>query len=189
MGGVVHAISGGAAVADHLAVRGYLDGAFDGLTLYLPAEFRNGCFVPNPKIQFNPGATLTRYHEAFSQACGIESISEIERVIEKGAAIEIHPGFQRRNLEVAANCTHMIAMTFGSDVETNVKAEVMDFSSVAPGFNDPQIAGLRDGGTAHTWRSCWKAEIKRHINLSSMCDRLTAVSNIPGSTPTAAFKV
>lgn len=183
--GVVHAISGGAAVADHLAVRGYLDGVFDSLTLYLPAEFKGGRFVPNPRIQFNPGLTLTRYHEAFSRVCDIDSISEIATAIEKGAAVESYPGFQRRNLEVAASCSHMLAFTFGSpntevntprDNEASGRPEAQDFKSEAPGFSDHSIAGLRDGGTAHTWRSCWKAEIKRHVHLGTMFDRINSAS-------------
>src|SRR5690606_1280513 len=38
-------VSGGAAWADHVAVKLFLEGKVAGLTLHLPAEFRNGRFV------------------------------------------------------------------------------------------------------------------------------------------------
>lgn len=192
----VEAVSGGAAVADHLAVRAFLQGDVADLTLYLPAEFGNGAFVPNPAVRFNPGATSNRYHKAFSEACGIDSLSEIADAIAAGARVEVHEGFHRRNSEVAANCTHMLAFTFGAGSSGGISPAVgasetglkdggpafhgkaiegetrrmpyRDFMPSDPGFTDATAAGLRDGGTAHCWSQAWKPKIKRHVHLGEL---------------------
>lgn len=162
-------VSGGAAVADHLCVRAFLEGALARLTLYLPAPFEAGRFVPNPEIRFNPGATLNRYHAAFSERCGVDSLREIARAVEQGAVVEVHPGFHRRNSEVAAACSHLIAFTFGSSRSVTSDREAADtFQPSDPGFRGASEAGLRDGGTAHTWGECWRADIKRHVNLGRL---------------------
>lgn len=156
--GVDEAVSGGAAVSDHLAVRAYLEGAVERLVLYLPARFVNGAFVPNPSIRFNPGSTCNQYHQAFSKSCGLDSLAEIAAAIDKGAAVEIHEGFHLRNSEVADNCSHMLAFTFGL-------RSTGDLVPADAAFTDAAASGLKDGGTAHTWRECWKAARKRHVNL------------------------
>jgi len=153
------AVSGGAAVADHLAVRAFLEGAADGLKLYLPARFDGRRYVPNPSVPSNPGQTTNQYHEAFSEVCGIDSLAEIAEAIRKGAKVEVHDGFKRRNLEVANSCTHMLALTFGA------MAPPKDVLPTDDGFMDHKAAGLKDGGTAHTWSECWKAARKRHVCL------------------------
>ena len=192
------AVSGGAAVADHLAVRAFLEGAVGALTLYLPARFESGAFVPNPRVQFNPGRTCNEYHRAFSRTCGIDSLAEIDEAIRLGAEVEVHEGFHRRNLEVAGNCEAMLALTFGKGMEPagimrddagfasataaglkdggtafhglasdaeNRRKVYDDFGPDDEGFRDSRMGGLRDGGTAHTWTQCWKADVKRHVNL------------------------
>jgi len=93
------AVSGGAAVADHLAVRAFLEGAVSSLHLFLPAEFKERRYVPDGSAPYNPGATSNRYHQAFSEACGINSLSEIAQAIECGAITDVHPGFHTRNME------------------------------------------------------------------------------------------
>jgi len=158
---VIEGESGGAAWSDHLCVRAFLDGYLDALTLFLPAEFANRRFIANPSVQFNPGRTLNNYHGSFSEICGIDSLGEIAEAIKRGARIEVHHGFQRRNLEVANACTHMLAFTFGPE------AEPKDFSPEDGGFRDPRQAGLKiSKGTAHAWENCWKAQRKRHVNLT-----------------------
>ncbi len=182
--GVDSAVSGGAAVADHLAVRGFLEGVFSRLTLFLPARFEAGRFIPNPDIRFNPGRTLTHYHETFSTACSLDSLAELRQAIEKGARVEVREGFHRRNLEVAAACSHMIALTFGTDLafsnDTVTGAgHSGDFLDRHEGFRLHTAAGLCDGGTAHTWDACWKADIKRHVNLTFLERSLSLQSASP----------
>jgi len=132
----------------------------ENLVLYMPAEFRNGSFVSNPRLKFDPGKTTTTYHVEFSRTCGIDSLGEIESAIRKGARAEVFEGFHRRNSEVASNCTHMLAFTFGSRSGT--------YEPSQEEFRDARKAGLKDGGTAHTWGEAWKPKSKRHVNLFSL---------------------
>jgi len=164
------AVSGGAAVADHLSVRAFLDGAVDSLMLFLPARFDGRRYVPNPLVPSNPGQTTNGYHEDFSEACGIDSLHEIAKAIRKGARTEVHEGFKRRNLEVASACTHMVALTFGKGSPPE------DILPSDAGFMDHKAAGLKDGGTQHTWNECWKASRKRHVCLNWLSRGLS----IPG---------
>lgn len=153
------AVSGGAAFADHVAVSLFLKGEVKSLRLYLPAIFNGRAYIPNPRIPSNPGKTTNEYHEEFRKSCGVEGLSEIKEAISRGAKVEVYHGFKRRNLEVATNCTHMIAFTFG-EKPTKI------FFPNEDGFISPQEAGLKDrGGTAHTWGECWKADWKKHVNL------------------------
>jgi len=168
------AVSGGAAVADHLAVRAFLDGAVHELRLFLPARFHGGRYVANPLVPSNPGQTTTGYHEDFSRACGLDSLREIAEAIRKGARTEVHEGFKRRNLEVASACTHMIALTFGNG------APPEDILPTDTRFMDHKAAGLKDGGTQHTWNECWKASRKRHVCLNWL-DRGLSVPALPPS--------
>jgi hypothetical protein len=155
-------VSGGAAWADHLAVRGYLEGLVPNLLLFLPAEFRlelgKPAFLPNPKVQFNPGRTLNNYHEAFRQRTGIDSLAELAEALRRGAIVEVHPGFHRRNSEVADHGDGLASFTFGTHSS-------YDLDPKNPAFNNAKKAGLKDGGTAHTFGECWKAEFKSHYNL------------------------
>jgi hypothetical protein len=157
------ACSGGAAFADHIAVSLFLRGAVGGLSLYLPAVYENGAYVPNARVHANPGRTANDYHRAFRASCGIDGLSEIAAAISRGAYVETYAGFKRRNLEVAGRCSHMLAFTFGN-------APSQDFPPGHPGFSDAAEAGLKDGGTAHTWGECWKASWKRHVNLFEFQD-------------------
>ena len=172
-------VSGGAAVADHLAVRAFNEGVADKLTLFLPAEFKDGFFVPDNAIQFNPGATLNRYHGAFSMDCGIDSLEEIAQAIERGADVIVKPGFHNRNIEVAA-ARSMIAMTFTPAGRSGRGELVETFTPNDEGFSSSKDAGLRDGGTAHTWGECWNAQRKRHVNLARLeADLRTKPSGMP----------
>lgn len=138
---VTTAVSGGAAFADHLAVRAYLSGLVRNLTLYLPAHFQNGAYVPNPRVQFNPGKTSNNFHERFGRKTGVQGLAEIAEAIEKGANVHVVEGFHNRNCEVASHCDYLLAFTFGSGTFTDIK-------SGDPAFNDHRKAGVRDGGTA-----------------------------------------
>jgi hypothetical protein len=157
---ISHAVSGGAAWADHLAVRAFLDGHVESLILCLPARFERGRFVPDASVRFNPGRTCNGYHEAFSRCLGIDSLGEIERARERGASLVVEPGFHQRNIRVAATASHVLALTFGS-----MRAPA-DLLPDAPGFTNAPLAGLKDGGTAHTWDHAWKCVAKRHVSLN-----------------------
>lgn len=163
-------VSGGAAFADHLAVRAFLDGLVRDLVLFLPARFAGGRYVEGAAAN-DAGRTANRYHRDFSAACGVVSLAELALAIDRGARVEVHQGFKRRNLEVAAGCTHMLAFTFGA------VREPADLKEGDGGFRSAALAGLKDGGTAHTWGECWRAERKRHVSLSWLERRIGAADD------------
>jgi hypothetical protein len=158
--GIDTAVSGGAAFADHLAVRAYLEGKVSNLVLYMPAKFSmsDRAYLPNPQIQFNPGKTSNDYHRRFSKIMKIDSLKQISKALECGASQFVHEGFHTRNIEVATNCDYLVAYTYGN------KSSV-DLISGDPGFTDAKRAGLKDGGTAHTWGESWNCHSKSHVNL------------------------
>jgi hypothetical protein len=192
--GIKAAVSGGAAWADHVAVKAYLEGAVTQLHLHFPTTFANGRFVGK---QYGDVANF--YHDKFTAVRGLDSYRELEAAIEKGATVTVGRGFKPRNLAIGRDATHMLALTFGAgksevldslrndvgyrdaiggclkdgvtafhgsgpDLETRRKA-LTDFGPSETGFMDSAAAGLRDGGTAHAWSHCRGAEIKRHVHL------------------------
>lgn len=166
---VVGLVSGGAAVADHLAVRAYLNGEAKRLVLHLPAPFdrTRKQYVRPRGAPSDDAGTANRYHAHFSRCCGIDSLNEVAEAIARGAEIHVGTGFKARNLDVANQATHMLALTFGAD------QEAVDLLPDHPAFVDSRSAGLKDGGTAHTWSQCWKARFKRHVSLNRLERDLT----------------
>ncbi|TLX15845.1 hypothetical protein [Rhizobium sp. MHM7A] len=162
---ITSAVSGGAAFADHLAVRAYLAGLVKDLTLYLPAHFENGAYVPNPRIQFNPGKTSNNFHDRFSRKTGVQGLAEIAQAIEKGANVHVFEGFHNRNCEVASHCDYLLAFTFGSKTFTEIRSD-------DPAFTDHRKAGVKDGGTEHTFNETWNVHAKAHENLSDLVKEL-----------------
>jgi hypothetical protein len=138
-------ISGGAAFADHIAVRLFLDGKVNGLKLKLPAKIKNGKFVGE---RGTAGGTANYYHSIFSKLLGVNTISEIEEAIEKGADVTYESEISNkamfiRNEKVAKESDSMIAYTYGKG---NVPA---------------------DGGTKNTWDLA-KYSDKIHVNIGSI---------------------
>ncbi len=121
-------VSGGAAWADHIAVSLFLEHPELQLKLYLPAEYSmdDAIFKVATTNRMDPGKIANYYHQLFKDNTKIRSLMEIRKAIQKGADIEVYPGFMERNLLVANSCDYMIAFTFGED-------------------------GVKDGGTKHTW--------------------------------------
>ncbi len=157
-----HVVSGGAAFADHLAVRAYLENKVQALTLYLPARFVGRSYQHNPRFQSNPGKTSNDLHALFSKACDIDSLAELAEAIRRGANVHVHEGFQTRNIFVANAASHMLAFTFGT-------ATSRDLTPEDPGFQNPAVAGLKiTKGTAHCWSEAWKCRMKTHIDLNEL---------------------
>jgi len=139
-------VSGGAAWADHLAVRLFLDGHASKLTLHLPSTFAHaGAFAGG---HGSAGSAANYYHALFKVATGVDGIPEICDAIWRGAqyttqAPDIGMGaFMIRNMEVAKMADTLIAYTWG------------------------ERAAPADGGTAHTWRICKGSKI--HVPLGNM---------------------
>jgi hypothetical protein len=164
--GVDVLVSGGAAVADHLAVRAFLDGRVGRLSLFLPAPFDGRRYVRPPRAVSDDAGTANRYHAQFSQACGLDSLRELSEAIGRGCEVTVRWGFKARNLDVAAAAERMLALTFGADEPP------CDLGPSSPGFRRHAAAGLKDGGTAHTWDECWRADAKRHVSLTWLAKQL-----------------
>lgn len=153
--GVQAAVSGGAAWADHIAVKAYLDGKVSRLHLHFPAPFAGGKFVGH---QY--GQVANYYHDKFSAVRGVNSYAELQAAIEKGAVVTVGRGFKPRNLAIGRDATHMLALTFGPG-----KSAVFDSLPDDVGYRNAIAGGLKDGGTAHCWSAATTPDIKRHIDL------------------------
>lgn len=155
--GVRALVSGGAAWADHLAVRAFLEGEAESLRLFLPVRFERGRF--GGSAPDDVARTANRYHDAFSRMLGVDTLAQLTEAIDRGAAASVHPGFKTRNIEVAYAATHMLAFTFGAGREPASVTEADD------GFASAFEAGLKDGGTAHCWSRAVRADAKMHVDL------------------------
>lgn len=155
-------VSGGAAWADHVAVKLYLNGDVKNLVLHLPAEFdvSKKAFVPLNDHYMDPGNIANYYHGLFFKKTKINSLDEISQAIKKGAKVVVTPGMIPRNKKVAQDSDYMIAFTFG---DGEIIADYNTSSTAKESL-------LADGGTAKTWDSCKSAQIKRHVNLFKILD-------------------
>lgn len=139
-------ISGGAAWADHLAVRSYLDGRCSELELYLPAPLQDGRFAGPFK---SAGATANYYHWRFSRIVGEDTLAQVVEAIAKGARVQHEPvghgagAMFARNRKVAAAAQAVVAYTFGEGDQP------------------------ADGGTLNTWRMV-AGEDKTHVALGHL---------------------
>ena len=130
-------VSGGAAYADHVAVKLYLDNKVPHLRLFLPCAFDGGSYYDNGKSGYdNPGGTCNHYHHVFQRTTNINSLTQILVAKNKGAElINVEKGFYARNVLVAKS-DFLLAMTFGNGNE------------------------VKDGGTAHTVK-CYLERVKK----------------------------
>ena len=130
-------VSGGAAGADHVAVKLYLDNKVPHLRLFLPCAFEGGTFYDNGKSGIeNPGGTANYYHHLFQRNTRINSLTELIIAKSRGAEfINVEKGFYARNALVAKS-DFLLAMTFGNKNE------------------------VKDGGAAHTVK-CYLDRVKK----------------------------
>lgn len=149
-------VSGGAAFADHLAVRAFLRGDAGRLDLHLPARLGDDGFEGHPDAR-----TANVYHARFSEALGIDSLDEIERALRAGATATVHPGYAARNAHVATSDAVM-AFTAGGRGRDTTGATAAE-------------AGLKGGGTAKTWDMA-RTPHKVHVDLSALARRAGAVA-------------
>lgn len=137
-----HVVSGGAAWADHLAVRLFLEGHAAALTLHLPAPMQRDFLGPYKSA----ASAANYYHKMFSDRIGIDSLMDIADAAGlPGCYGSFQPaqagygGLFVRNGLVAAEAEELLAYTFG------------------PG-DQPA-----DGGTLDTWNKC--KGVRTHITL------------------------
>lgn len=121
----VQLVSGGAAWADHVAVRLHLDRPETKLMVWAPCFMRqDGRFYGKT----GPGSLTNRLHEQFSRATGVDSFADLSRV--RNSVDMRSAGFHDRNERIADSCDHMIAFSW------------------APG------EAPTEGGTRHVWSLC-----------------------------------
>lgn len=144
-------VSGGAAWADHLAVRLFLDGAAKGLVLHLPAPLGDdGRFVGPGIDQGGSAASAANYyHQLFQRSTGVDGFKDIAEAIRRGATVTVEPeapgygAMNARNRKVAFGCDAVIAYTWGQGDEP------------------------ADGGTKQTWDMA--AEVDRtHVPMAGL---------------------
>ena len=144
-------ISGGAAWADHLAVRLFLDGHAAALQLHLPAPLgADGRFVgPGINAGGSAASAANYYHDLFKRSAGVDGLKDIAQAIARGATVTAEPegpgygAMMARNKHVAAGCDNMVAYTWG----------------------DADIPA--DGGTKSTWDMARNAD-RVHVGLAAI---------------------
>jgi DNA helicase-2/ATP-dependent DNA helicase PcrA len=140
-------VSGGAAWADHVAVKLFLSGAAKSLVLHLPAKIVDGKFMGAERN--SAGSAANYYHGLFKRITGVDGLREIETAIARGAQVTFEPdapgygAMYARNKKVAEGSDAVLAYTFGDgDVPT-------------------------DGGTKNTWDVA-KSTDKVHVSLGTI---------------------
>lgn len=151
-GAEITLVSGGAAWADHLAVRAFLDRAVPHLELHFPAKFKNSKFVETT-ADMCPGRIANWYHQKMSRTISVQSLMQIQRAIDLGATYDVSSGFHARN-HLVGNVDVLLAFTFGDHNYAGTKVSA-------------EIAGLKDGGTACTWNSS-NAPYRIHTDLNRL---------------------
>ena len=116
---ITHLVSGGAAWADHCAVKLFLDKKVPHLRLFLPCAFEGGSYKNTGVFDWktNPGGTANALHRKFQLATNINSLTQIQIAKAEGAElINVDKGFYARNALVAKS-DFLLAMTFGNEHE------------------------------------------------------------------------
>lgn len=166
---ITHLVSGGAAWADHVAVRLFLDKKAPHLRLFLPDLWENGAYHDTGERDpfKNPGGTANYYHKLFLNATGIHSLSQIQTAKGEGAELidrktnkdgKVQPlGFHPRNALVSKS-DFILACTYGKEHE------------------------VKDGGTADTVRKYLHRVRKENIFDKSFHYDLTTGKVYQGCT-------
>lgn len=138
-------VSGGAPGADHLAVRLFASGAYEGLRLHLPARWSGSAFNNRDRDGFK----INLLHAQFAHDTGIGSLRELGRAIKGGAECVASPdGFLARNVSLAQDCDYMLAFGWDEGLEPT-----------------------RRGGTAYTWRRAPARVVKKYMDINGWLPR------------------
>lgn len=119
-------VSGGAAYGDHVAVELYARDHVGALLLHLPAPFDR--INKNYTAVSDAGHVSNRYHLAFEHTVGVNSLNAIAAVIASKNCVTIEEpsvigltSFFTRNKKVANNSDVMLAFTFGTKGNSELK--------------------------------------------------------------------
>lgn len=154
----IHLVSGGAAVADHVAVRLFLKETTK-TTKAIKLTIFSHCSFDVEHARFDPldkaGSMSNYYHDLFKKRCAIESLQELKKavftVLNEGkkdkASFWIGKGFKDRNAQVAKHADYLIAFTWADK-----------------GAKEP----LAKSGTMQTWRMTGSHVRKVHVSLQDL---------------------
>lgn len=135
-------VSGGAAWADHVAVRLYRQGHVPQLRLHLPARWQAA--AERFTYETPAGRAANHYHLLFGEALQHDPWHELQQAAEQGAVfLDHYDGFLTRNRQVAQEAEYLLAFTFTPGAEPS-----------------PQ------SGTHYTWSRCRGR--KQHVCLLTL---------------------
>ncbi len=160
--GMVQLVSGGAAWADHVAVKLYIgsvlgavahrngdESMFAGLTVHLPCAMNEikssaptAVDTGSSDWKSNPGRLMNQLHREFTAKLGRNTMVDILAARAYGAKLTVSNGFHARNAIVATS-KYVLAFTWGEG-------------------DTP-----KDGGTKFTWDKA-KTLYKRHVPLKTL---------------------
>ncbi len=155
--GIDTLVSGGAAWADHVAVRLFLNKEVPKLKLFFPCQFLGPDigFDPAPLNEYekqkgySTGDTANHLHAKFSRKINANSFREIQLAIQQGAMVSVvKGGFYGRNARIAESDI-LLAMTFGEN------------EWVKDGGIVDKDGKVKLGGTAHTV-TCYLNRVKKY---------------------------
>jgi hypothetical protein len=100
--------------ADHVAVWLFSSGQFASLTLHLPCQWNDTHqrFVQSPTNPRCPGSVLNARHDHFQNLTGINSLANLQHVMDRGAVCYTHSGFHAR-AQPLGQSNHLLSLTFG----------------------------------------------------------------------------
>lgn len=162
-------VSGGSAIADHVAVALFLQQELDhkqddqwprfaGLQLYLPAPIQvTGQF----DTTYATGRRLNQLHAYFSKFRKVDSFKELAQIREHTKVIPFDD-FMSRNRAVAAQCSHLLAFP-----------------------SQPSIDTMTRGGTSYTWRETKAGCDKLYTPVSWLLRDATKHAYVRTIRPTA----
>jgi hypothetical protein len=155
-------VSGGAAGADHLAVRLWRAGLAETLELHLPAALGPQGFDRNHES----GVRIAESHRTFQRQLAVSSVDELLAAARDGARVSSAEGVAASSEAIAAAADALIAYTFSP------ACDVVAARPGEPAFADSSAAGLAAGSTAETWRLAHRAGRKTHVQLNLLAQAL-----------------
>jgi hypothetical protein len=158
--GCRRAASGGAAWADHAAVRLALTGFIRpaDLDLHLPCPFEGGRY----RERDHAGSISNHYHRLFREDGGVDGLGEIARAIDRGAAFGASPGFRARDRRIARGTGAVLAFTFGNPKSPGAYEPWVPYTY---GDEPAGACNVKEGGTHRTWDAS-RSGIKIHVMLA-----------------------
>jgi hypothetical protein len=112
---ICECVSGGAAWADAVATRLFVNDSIPALTLHLPTKFE---IKKSAFEETDCGRICNYYHRKFTNSIsttipGFNSLNDIAKAVGKGATVSVGHGFHARNTSVATDSDYLLAMTYG----------------------------------------------------------------------------